>query len=267
MVLDNMVAIRYTTDNKAQEHIHMKNRVDTLEIYTIHPKELVLHPEALATPKMSEDNYNALKDDIELNGQIDPVTTYRGKIVDGRHRWLILQELEIDTIMYTKLPNNITLAEIKQLVQSKELRRHETAAQLAIRAYRLKTAPDSQYKSFAKAAQAVGANPKRIVEIKKIVELYGRPDIVELLFNGEMFNTGSDSVPFWTDSAGTVLRWLEEHGTLVGSGARVAEIKPRKELTEDEQHLVTSYIAALSKESALVLEHIANELYSRVKEN
>jgi hypothetical protein len=243
----------------------MKHTTTTVEIHSISPEDLELHQEALATPKMNSENYEALKRDIEMNGQVDPVSVYRGKIVDGRHRWLILQELGVDTITYTKLPNNTTLAEIKQLVQSKEMRRHESAAQLAIRAYRLKVDPKSPYKSFVESADAVGANRKRVGEVKKIIETYGRNDIVEWLFAGDKFNTGTERIPFWTDSLGTILNWLAEHGTVVGATAKSNGIEPRKELTEDEQLLVNSYIRTLIKESDLVLEHITSELYSRLK--
>jgi hypothetical protein len=209
---------------------------------------------------------DVLKRDIEINGQLDPVTTYRGKIVDGRHRWLIIQELGIDEIKYIKLANNATLADIRQVVQSKELRRHETASQLAIRAYRMKSTHDSKFKSSAEVAKAIGANPKRIVEVKKVVELYGRNDIIDLLFNGKKFNVGTHTIPFWTDSLGTILRWLEEHGTIIDAKQQVATIEPRKELTEDEETLVNSYVNTLSKESELVRQHISDRLYDRLKE-
>ena len=244
----------------------MKHETMTVEIFRISPEELTLHPEALATPRMGDESYDALKRDIEINGQLDPVTTYRGKIVDGRHRWLIIQELGIDEIKYTKLANNATLADIRQVVQSKELRRHETASQLAIRAYRMKSTHDSKYKSFAEVAKAIGANPKRIVEVKKVVELYGRNDIIDLLFNGKKFNVGTLTIPFWTDSLGTILRWLEEHGTIIDAKQQVATIEPRKELTEDEETLVNSYVNTLSKESELVRQHISDRLYGRLKE-
>lgn len=244
----------------------MKHGVITVEVFRISPEELTLHPEALATPRMSDESYDALKRDIEINGQLDPVTTYRGKIVDGRHRWLIIQELGIDEIKYIKLANNATLADIRQVVQSKELRRHETASQLAIRAYRMKSAHDSKFKSFAEVAKAIGANPKRIVEVKKVVELYGRNDIIDLLFNGKKFNVGTHIIPFWTDSLGTILRWLEEHGTIIDAKQQLATIEPRKELTEDEETLVNSYVNMLSKESELVKQHISDRLYGRLKE-
>ena len=126
----------------------MKNDIIREDIYSINPKELTLHPEALATPRMNSENYEALKRDIEMNGQIDPITVYRGKIVDGRHRWLIIQELELDLIKYKKMPNNSTLKEIRSMVNSRETRRHESASQLAIRAYKLKMDISNGISSF-----------------------------------------------------------------------------------------------------------------------
>lgn len=244
----------------------MKGKSTTQEILAISPSQLALHPEALATPRMSTTAYEALKRDIEINGQLDPVLVYRGKIIDGRHRWLILSELEAPEIKYILLPNNTTLTEIRRLVQSKETRRHETAGQLAIRAYRLKIQANSPYKSMADAAESIGANPKRVSEVKKIIEVYGRNDIIELLFNGEQFNTGTTRVPFWTDSLPTILRWLAEHGTIVGVNKKAATIKPRRELTMDEELYVDSMFNAAMGEATVVIEALAERLYAYAKE-
>ena len=244
----------------------MKGKSITQEILTIHPNQLSLHAEALATPRMSAAAYDALKKDIEMNGQLDPVFVYRGKIVDGRHRWMILLELEVESIKYLLLPNNTTLAEIRRLVQSKETRRHETAGQLAIRAYKLKTQSNSPYKSLIDAAEAVGAHPKRVGEVKKIIEVYGRSDIVELLFNGEQFNTGTNRIPFWTDSLPTILRWLSEHGTVVGAKQKADVIKPRRELTMDEELYVNSMFNTATSEALVVIEALAEKLYAYAKE-
>ena len=244
----------------------MNFKSEVQEIKSITPELLTLHPEALATPKMSSIAYDALKRDIEINGQLDPVITYRGKIVDGRHRWLIIQELGIDFIKYIELPNNTTIAQLRRLVQSKETRRHETAGQLAIRAYRLYEQKDSEFSSMSAAADAVGANRKRVSEVKKIIEMYGRIDIINKLFDGEQHNVGTLTIPFWTDSLGTILRWLEEHGTIIDAKQQVAKIEPRKELTSDEEKLVNSYVNTLSKESELVRQHISDRLYDRLKE-
>ena len=152
------------------------------------------------------------------------------------------------------------------MVNSRETRRHESVGQLAIRAYKLKMDPSNKLASISEAAELIGVPRKRVSEVKRIIEVYGRNDIIELLFAGEKFNTGTAQIPFWTDSLGTILNWLAEHGTIVGAKQQKASIEPRKELTEDEQFLVNSYVNALKKESDLVLEHIAHALYTKVKD-
>ncbi len=235
------------------------------EIFTLKVTDLSLHKEALATPKMSTDQYEALKADIDVRGQLDPVVVYRAQIVDGRHRWLILQELGITDISVVKMAHKSTIKEIKAVVRSKELRRHETASQLAITAYRLTLDMDDQL-TQAEAAAKVGANTKRIGEAKKIATIYGRPDILELLFDGGKFNTGTSHIPFYTDSLGTIIRWLGEHGVIAGATDKDIGVKAREEMTEDEQVLVNKFIAALTSENKLVKQAVCNTLYAELKE-
>ena len=224
--------------------------------------ELVLHPLAKSTPRMSEEQYAALKASIDSIGQQDPILVYRMKIIDGRHRWLILQELGIKTIKVDKLPNNTTMDELNAIVTAKEVRRHETASQLAIRAYRLSL--QDGYTQLS-AASALGANRKRVGEAKKIIETYGRGDIVELIHQGKKFNTGTDKVPFWTDSLGTILRWLAEHSRI--DTEQDTKVKPREELTESEIALVNAYFNTLRKESTLVQSELVDMLYASIKES
>jgi len=225
---------------------------------------LTLHAEALTTPRMLTEQFEALKDHIDKHGQLEPATTYRGKIVDGRHRWLALQELGIETIKIERMPNNSTLRDIKNIVRGKETRRHETASQLAITAYRL-TLDKNDPLTQADACSKVGANRKRVSEAKKIATVYGRSDILELLFNGEKFNTGTTHVPFYTDSLGTILKWLSEYGVISGANSKIG-LEPRTELTEDEQSIVNQYINVLKKESAIVQQEVINMGYAMLKE-
>ncbi len=44
------------------------------------------HPIAQLFPEMDADAYQAVKTDIAKNGVQAPVLTYRGQILDGRHR-------------------------------------------------------------------------------------------------------------------------------------------------------------------------------------
>lgn len=54
-----------------------------------------IHDIANIIPAMQDDEYQALKADIAANGQIEPIWTYRGAIIDGRHRHKACQELGI----------------------------------------------------------------------------------------------------------------------------------------------------------------------------
>jgi ParB-like chromosome segregation protein Spo0J len=52
-----------------------------------------IHAVAHLFPPMSEAQYAALRDDIQENGQREPITLWRGQIIDGSHRARACQEL------------------------------------------------------------------------------------------------------------------------------------------------------------------------------
>jgi len=101
-----------------------------------------VHPLANMVPMASPEEQVALKDDIQKNGQLHPVTLYRGKIVDGRCRTLACLDLSIQPTT-KNLSNNMTLNEVGTYVKSENTRRNLNTAQKAII-----------------AAKAVEANPK-----------------------------------------------------------------------------------------------------------
>ena len=232
------------------------------EIFELDITTLSIHDEALATPRMLEVQYEALKADIEQNGQLDPVVIYRGKIVDGRHRFLILNELNIKTITCFKMPNNATLSDIKKLVRSKETRRHETATQLAISALRHITKSNEKM-TQAEASKMFGVGPKAIGFAKKILVDYKREDLLDILFDGGKINIGTSYQPFMTDSLKTIVNWLDENKAT--SVENKIGITARTELTEDENIIVNQFVRSVQKESKFVLDEIANRIYSLVK--
>ena len=61
------------------------------------------HPIADIFPMMSGPEFAALLDDIDRNGQLQPIFTYQGKVVDGRNRWRACEKLNLvpDCIEYT----------------------------------------------------------------------------------------------------------------------------------------------------------------------
>lgn len=54
------------------------------------------HPLSELLPPMSESEYQALKADIEMNGQVEDILLLDGKILDGRHRSRACAELGIE---------------------------------------------------------------------------------------------------------------------------------------------------------------------------
>jgi hypothetical protein len=46
-------------------------------------------------PVMTNEEFAELKADIAVNGQLDPISTDHGKIVDGRRRYRACSELQI----------------------------------------------------------------------------------------------------------------------------------------------------------------------------
>ena len=50
------------------------------------------HDLAELMPPMGDDEYNGLIDSIQRQGLLVPITTYEGKILDGRHRYRAAKE-------------------------------------------------------------------------------------------------------------------------------------------------------------------------------
>lgn len=57
---------------------------------------LTLHPIADLFPRMPNDEFEALKEDIRIHGVRQPILIHDGQILDGRHRWEAAQKLRIE---------------------------------------------------------------------------------------------------------------------------------------------------------------------------
>ena len=55
-----------------------------------------VHPVADIFPRMTAAEYAALRDDIEANGQREPIWVFDGQIIDGRHRAQACEEIGIE---------------------------------------------------------------------------------------------------------------------------------------------------------------------------
>ncbi|MDO9141034.1 MAG: hypothetical protein Q7U38_11995 [Methylobacter sp.] len=88
---------------------------------------LELHPLCTYFPRMSDDEFSALKENIQLNGQTHPIYTLDGMILDGGNRYRALCELGIEPVVVEYTGTNPT-----QFILSSNLhRRHLTQGQSA----------------------------------------------------------------------------------------------------------------------------------------
>ena len=86
------------------------------------------HPLSAAFPAMSDEDFQALKDDIEVNGQREPVMLFEGMVLDGWHRYRACAELGLSVEKFTFSATDDPVA----FVLSHNLhRRHLSASQRA----------------------------------------------------------------------------------------------------------------------------------------
>ncbi len=124
-----------------------------------HPgMQLQPHELALLIPEMSQSEYEALKDDIKANGQIEPIRTYEGKILDGRHRYRACCELEIEPEIR---PLEDSVDPLNFVLSKNIHRRHLNSGQLAVLAVEIEEQLAEQAKTRQRAA---GGNKKALVE-------------------------------------------------------------------------------------------------------
>ena len=167
------------------------------------PDLLTLHPIAEAYPAMSEVEFAALVEDIRANGQREPVwVDAKGRIVDGRHRWLACKALDNKLVKtgYCSDLGLTTEAELRAFAASQNLhRRHLNESQRAMAAASLVAAPRAKEKgkgnkektktgeesanlqsgglTVAAAAEKLKVSPRSVATAKKVMEK-GTPEVI-----------------------------------------------------------------------------------------
>jgi len=112
-------------------------------------KTLRFHPVCHIFPLMSAPDFEALKEDIRKHGQLEPILTYKGRIIDGRNRHLACKKLGIQP-KYQEWDGRGSLVDF---VLSMNLqRRHLTASQRTFVAVGIL----DYYEKLAKKRQATG---------------------------------------------------------------------------------------------------------------
>lgn len=155
-------------------------------------------------PLMTDEQFQSLKEDIKLNGQLEPIRLYKGKIIDGRHRVRALNEIAKDAgearkkgreggvVKCQSIKNNTTLDEVKALINSTETRRMQTVTQLTVSAFKMAlTDPDLKYRE---AALIKGVKVDAVSKCKRIYQKMGLDVIDTLIAGGEITITDQSGV-------------------------------------------------------------------------
>ena len=81
-------------------------------------------------PFMEEEEFDQLVEDIKNYGQIEPITLFEGKILDGRNRYRACQKLNIEVKVKEWKPSETTgLTPIQYVISTNIMRRHLNHAQ------------------------------------------------------------------------------------------------------------------------------------------
>ena len=94
-----------------------------------------IHPAALLSPAMTDDEYRELVSSIERSGLLVPIELYEGKVIDGRHRLKACEELGVDpeTIDIELSDDTTPVLYVCDLHQRRNLSTAQRAAMAAIR--------------------------------------------------------------------------------------------------------------------------------------
>jgi hypothetical protein len=153
------------------------------------PMEYEFHPLANIFPMMTDEETEALADDMLEHGQRESIALYDGKILDGRNRYRACRLKGIEPRFIEQRP-----ADPAAFVASANLhRRHLDASQRAMIAANLATLRDGQRKSGASADAATQSDSATLLSVSRpsvqrarFVKDHGVPDLVTAVEVGEV---------------------------------------------------------------------------------
>lgn len=165
----------------------------TMQQYEVHELSAIF-------PDLNKEDRKQLHGDIAANGQLDPVTLYQGKILDGKNRYVICQELGIEC-KTIKLAHGID--PIRFVISKNLIRRHLDenerafiAAQLAEmtagRNWESNSALGPNKKiSQAEAARMMKVSERRVKRAKRVLT-QGGPELKRAIDNKEISLKAAD---------------------------------------------------------------------------
>ena len=149
------------------------------------------HHLSAAYPAMATDEFQSLKDSIEIIGVQTPVTLFEGQVLDGWHRWTAA--LELGMACPTAELGDVDPRDFVRAVNGKS-RRHLTQSQLAAAEVALwhwapvgkpNVAPGATLATNAQMAAAAGVSPRTIRDAK-VVASKATPDVKAAVKDGTM---------------------------------------------------------------------------------
>jgi len=192
------------------------------------------HEYANIFPMLDEKEMEALRADVEVNGQINRIILYQGKILDGRNRYTVCEMLGIepDVIEY---PGDDPIG----LVLSQNLhRRHLTTSQRAIIAAKLAGLPEGRPKKTtensvvlpsdaAKAAQ-FKVSEDSIQQARKVIK-NAVPEVVKAVESGKLTVSAAATLVEKPPEQQRTILAKSEQGAKIGKDGKIrpAEYKKR----------------------------------------
>ncbi|MFA5924050.1 MAG: hypothetical protein WC856_22625 [Methylococcaceae bacterium] len=114
-----------------------------------------LHPLCTYFPRMSDDEFNALKDNIQDHGQTHPIYTLDGMILDGGNRYRALCELGIDPIIIEYTGSSPTQFILSSNLHRRHLTQGQSAAIVSASQSWINAQAESQLRSTAQLDTAI----------------------------------------------------------------------------------------------------------------
>jgi len=221
----------------------MKKMYDSVKV-----DQVEIHEIAHSTPTMTKEDFNRLKLSLKEHGQSDPIKLYRGKCVDGRHRLKALRELGIKDVLYKNEDSKLSLEDIRdRVLHVYENRRHETPTQKAIMAWkeyqRLRELGEKVGQGIV--AEWMGSTIKQLGRAKQLEEVSGK-DIIELLFQGNRVNIGTEARPNNTDSLSSLINYFKKHREEVLDRSKATTIS--EDYTDEEMDALNNTMRKLESE-------------------
>ena len=161
-------------------------------------EQLEIHPIANLFPEMSEFQFEELKKDIKQHGLKMPILTYRGKVVDGRHRLRACTVLGMEA-KYAELEAANDKSAEQSVISINLQRRHLTDGQRAIFAARLTNSllGTNQHTAGAvsqkQVAEELGISVDSVQRGKKVLN-HGVPELIAAVSDGKIDITNAAKI-------------------------------------------------------------------------